>query len=99
MVDYAERTRSEWTDGAPLDVAHEMMRLTLSIAGKTLFDLDVESQAAEVGRALTAVMESFWTTMLPFVDVLDFRRRPIAGEPFAGKKRRSLAQLPDRLFT
>ena len=47
------------------------MRLTLSIAGKTLFDVDVESQAAEIGRALTAVMESFWLTLLPFADLLE----------------------------
>ena len=48
-----------------------MMRLTLAIAGKTLFDLDVESQAGEVRDALNAVMESFWLTMLPFADVLE----------------------------
>ncbi len=71
MVAYADRLRQGWSGGATIDAAHEMMRLTLSIAGKTLFDLDVESQAAEVGRALTAVMESFWTAMLPMVDVLE----------------------------
>ena len=71
MVAYADRMRQEWQDGASLDMAQEMMRLTLSIAGKTLFDLDVEKQAADVGIALTAVMESFWTTMLPFADVLE----------------------------
>src|SRR4029450_368811 len=48
-----------------------MNRLTLSIVGKTLFDVDVESQAAAVGDALTAVMESFWMMMLPFADVLE----------------------------
>jgi hypothetical protein len=42
-----------------------MMRLTLSIVGKTLFDTDVQSQAREVGEALTDVLESFWTLMLP----------------------------------
>src|SRR3954465_13066843 len=42
MVAHADRMRNEWTDGASLDIAQEMMRLTLSIAGKTLFDLDVE---------------------------------------------------------
>jgi cytochrome P450 len=56
-------------------VAQEMMRLTLSIAGKTLFDVDIEKQAGEVGRAMNAVMESFWTTMLPFPDLLE--RMPI----------------------
>ncbi len=71
MVRYAERMRQAWTDGATLDIAREMNRLTLSIVGKTLFDVDVESQAAEVGKALTAVMDTFWTMMLPFSDLLE----------------------------
>jgi cytochrome P450 len=71
MVAYADRLRQGWRDGQTVDVAQEMMRVTLSIAGKTLFDVDVESQAADVGRALTAVMESFWLTMLPFAEVLE----------------------------
>ena len=76
MVTYADRARHTWTDGATLDIAQEMMRLTLSVAGKTLFDVDVEKQAAEVGRAMNDVMESFWTTMLPFVDVLELMPIP-----------------------
>jgi cytochrome P450 len=71
MVAYADRMRGAWRDGETLDVAQEMNRLTLSIVGKTLFDADVESQAAEVGVALTGVMESFWMTMLPFSDLLE----------------------------
>ncbi len=71
MVGYADRMRRGWTDGATLDIAREMNRLTLSIVGKTLFDADVESQAAEVGEALTGVMESFWMLMLPFADFLE----------------------------
>jgi cytochrome P450 len=71
MVAYADRMRRAWSDGAVLEVSQEMMRLTLSIVGKTLFDVDVESQAAEVGRALTDVMESFWLRMMPFADLLE----------------------------
>jgi cytochrome P450 len=71
MVGYADRMRRSWTDGATLDIAREMNRLTLSIVGRTLFDVDVEQQAATVGEALTAVMESFWMTMLPFGEVLE----------------------------
>jgi cytochrome P450 len=71
MVAYADGMRGRWRDGSALDIAQEMMRLTLSIAGKTLLDVDVESQAADVGKALTAVMESFWLTMLPFADMLE----------------------------
>src|SRR5580765_4934370 len=38
MTGYADRIRNSWSDGATLDVAQEMMRLTLGIVGKTLFD-------------------------------------------------------------
>jgi len=71
MVEYADHAASAWTDGTTLDIAREMNRLTLSIVGKTLFDADVESQAAEVGEALTGVIESFWMMMLPFADLLE----------------------------
>ena len=71
MTDYAERVQRGWTNGATLDVSEEMMRLTLAIVGRTLFDADVEAQAREVGEALTAVLNSFWTTMLPFPDLLE----------------------------
>jgi cytochrome P450 len=71
MVGYADRMGRSWSDGATLDIAREMNRLTLSIVGRTLFDVDVEQQAAAVGEALTAVMESFWMTMLPFGEVLE----------------------------
>ena len=71
MVGYAEQMRRGWTNGATLDIAREMNRLTLSIVGKTLFDADVASQAVEVGEALTGVMESFWMLMLPFADLLE----------------------------
>jgi cytochrome P450 len=85
MVAYADRMRRAWSCGAPLEVSQEMMRLTLSIAGKTLFDVDVEAQAAEVGRALTDVMESFWLTMMPFADLLERL-------PFGGLRRQRLAR-------
>jgi len=71
MVEYADRMRRAWSDGATLDVAREMNRLTLSIVGKTLFDADVESQAAAVGEALTGVVESFWLMLLPFSNVIE----------------------------
>jgi len=75
MVSYADRVRSGWGEGATLDVAREMSRLTLLIVGKTLFDTDVESQARDVGDAMSGLMNSFWTLMLPFGDTLE--RLPI----------------------
>src|SRR3982750_4489345 len=37
MVEYAARTSARWTDGARIDMHHEMMKLTLAIVAKTLF--------------------------------------------------------------
>ena len=47
------------------------MRLTLAVVGKTLFDADVESDADEVGEALTEVLELFGYLMLPFSELLE----------------------------
>jgi len=56
MAHAAERLQANWRDGEPLDIAHEMTRLTLGIVGKTLFDADVLGEADDVGRALTITM-------------------------------------------
>jgi cytochrome P450 len=71
MVDFAERARSRWNDGATLDMHTEMMRLTLDIVAKTLFDADVDAEAAEIGRAMTTAFESFNYAMIPFTEYLD----------------------------
>src|SRR5215218_9609712 len=71
MVGYAEKTSARWRGGETLDVAAEMMRLTLAVVGKTLFDADVESDADEVGAALSEVMSLFGYLMLPFSELLE----------------------------
>src|SRR5438477_8427506 len=57
MVRFAERLMSDWKDGEERDIHVEMMRLTLQIVAKTLFDADVDGEAQQVGRALEAIME------------------------------------------
>ena len=57
MVDYTIRMLDRWRGGAELDVHQEMMRLTLQIVGKTLFDANVESDAQEVGKSLEMLLE------------------------------------------
>ncbi len=71
MTDYAQRTGERWQDGATLDISQEMMRLTLAIVGKTLFDADVEKEAEEIGEALTTSMELFDRFTLPFNALLE----------------------------
>ena len=48
------------------------MALTLAIVGKTLFDADVEHEAAEIGEALATTFESFhFGFFLPFGELLE----------------------------
>jgi len=85
MVEHADRMRRRWTAGAEMDVSREMMRLTLSIVGKTLFDSDVESKADEIGTAVTRVLETFWLTLLPFPDVIEKLPLPMIRRSRAGR--------------
>jgi cytochrome P450 len=71
IVEHAQRTVDAWADGEPIDVSAAMMRLTLAIAARALFDVDIESKSDTIGRAMTDVLESFWLTLLPFSDVIE----------------------------
>jgi cytochrome P450 len=93
MVEYAERARERWRDGETLDVAHEMMRLTLAVVAKTLFDADVEDEADEIGGALTEVMEMFPWLVHPLSDIL--RRLPL---PPVRRFERALARLDRTIY-
>jgi cytochrome P450 len=68
MAEHAERAQQRWADGAQIDVASEMMRLTLGIVGKTLFDADVGGEAEAVRAALTTALhyvDAQTSTVLP----------------------------------
>ena len=71
MTRYAEQTRRRWKDGETRDMAAEMLRLTLAVVGKTLFNAEVEGEAGEIGDALTEVIALFHTLMLPMADLLE----------------------------
>ena len=71
MVDYAEKMSDAWEDGASYDISHEMMHLTLNIVGKTLFSANVEDDADDVGKSLTAIVEMFDYLLLPFSEYLE----------------------------
>lgn len=71
MAELAAKTSARWRDGETLDISEEMMRLTLAVVGKTLFDADVESDADDVGASLTEVMGLFGYLMLPFSELLE----------------------------
>jgi cytochrome P450 len=57
MVEYTERLLHEWQDGEERDIHAEMMRLTLQIVGKTLFDADVDRDAQDIGKSMELLLE------------------------------------------
>ena len=71
MVDRAAVGRERWRPGQPFDVMQEMMRLTLAIVTRTLFSANVDSEADEIGSALTQVFDLFEVIMMPFSEFLE----------------------------
>jgi cytochrome P450 len=82
MVADADRMLRDWKPGETRNIHHEMMRLTLQIVARTLFDVDVAGEAKEVGELLEIVMDFFVNPLnllpgrlwIPTPLVLRFRR-------------------------
>jgi len=71
MSECAVRWREHWQAGSTLDISTEMPHLTLSIVAQTLFNADVQSEASEIGDAMTTVLEMFRMLLLPFSEYLE----------------------------
>jgi cytochrome P450 len=83
MVTRAGALSERWRDGQTVDMHEEMMRLTLSLVAKTLFDAEVEEEGDEIGKALAELIDLFPLLMnplaplaakLPLPSTLRFRR-------------------------
>jgi cytochrome P450 len=77
MAGYAEDAANRWRAGMEVDATREMNRLTLAIAGMTLLGVDVEGEADEIGRSLTAALGLFDRLHNPLAPLLD--RLPVPG--------------------
>lgn len=85
--------RVGWRGGEVLDIHLEMMRLTLSVVAKTLFDAEVEQEADEIGAALTSLVDLFPTLMNPIANLL--LKLPL---PRTMRFRRSLERLDRTVY-
>lgn len=74
MVRATSEMLARWQPGATLDIAAEMMALTLRIVGQTMLSADVSHEAGTVGNAITWLLEDFnvriksaidWPLMIP----------------------------------
>lgn len=59
MVEYTRRMIANWQAGEQRDIHRDMMRLTLEIVVKTLFDADVSKDADKVGNVLSRLVMPF----------------------------------------
>ncbi len=72
MSECAVRVRERWQRWKHHGCfAPRWPQLTLSVVAKTLFSADVESEASEIGAAMTTVLEMFRLLLMPFSDYLD----------------------------
>ncbi|HEX5062507.1 MAG TPA: cytochrome P450 [Kofleriaceae bacterium] len=58
MVAETEKQLARWRHGMRIDLANEMMEMTLAIAGRTMFSADVRGDAAQVAEALELGMRA-----------------------------------------
>jgi cytochrome P450 len=72
MTRFADHLQTRWQDGACVDAHAEMSHLTLAVAGRTLFDADVEHEARDVGEALELSLRMFGYAILPFGTLLEW---------------------------
>ncbi len=59
MVQLTERMLRGWADGQIRDAQDDMMRLTLEIVAKTLFDAEIGGDSADVSAAMDTLMQAF----------------------------------------
>ncbi len=75
MVECTARHASAWRAGETLDIHQEMMRLTLAIAGRTLFSAALEDDA-ELRDALNTFVRMSPLALVPFFELLE--KLPVA---------------------
>jgi cytochrome P450 len=96
MAHIANRAADEWRDGQPMDLHAEMMKVTLRIVAKTLFDADVESDLEGIGRAMDVTVRMFTRTMTPWGPWLN--RLPLPGNFRFKRSRQRLFDTIDRFI-
>lgn len=63
MVSTTQQISDGWRDGATLDIHTEMSYLTMRIVNKTLFSMNIESEAKELSDVITTIATSYTYTI------------------------------------
>jgi cytochrome P450 len=77
IVEETLRTRNSWHDGQQLDVAQEMMHLTLRIVARTFFRTELGPEVKDLAEAINRIMRLYnYLVALPAVETLIHLRAP-----------------------
>ncbi|HKS74705.1 MAG TPA: cytochrome P450 [Terriglobales bacterium] len=88
MVEESLWTRDSWRDHQEVDLAQEMMSLTLRIVARTLFSTELGSEVQELVNAINQIMRLYnYLVALPAVEILIHLRMPGLSRFTAAKRR------------
>jgi len=71
MTECILRMSNRWRNNDTLDVHKEFMLLTLDVVCKTLFNFDIESEAKEIGKHVTTLVEYFNRARMPLAELIE----------------------------
>jgi cytochrome P450 len=66
---FAADMTSRWQDASVVDLQPQMLLLALRIVGKTLFDMNLDSEVEQVAEAVDSFMEFVFLAFLPFPEI------------------------------
>jgi cytochrome P450 len=71
MTECILRMSNRWKDNDTLDVHKEFIQLTLAVVCKALFNFDIESEAKEIGKHVTTLVEYFNRARMPLAELIE----------------------------
>ncbi len=97
MVDRAAAMREEWQAGSTIDIAAEMMRLTLQVVARTLFNTDVTQDVRAINDEVNVIMDLYnFLVALPRAEAM--LHLPIPGLMRFRKARKRLDAVVHRMI-
>jgi cytochrome P450 len=96
MVHCAAVAQGRWEENATIDIKKEMERIALSVVGKTLFSINLESHADVISRAMATAVGSPSNMMVPMLKWIE--KLPLKGVRAAKAGRAVMHAVVDQVI-
>ncbi len=97
IVRSADQQIDTWRDGAVVDIGDEMMRLSLRIVARTLFDTEVTADALSVVDEVNTIM-SMYNFLVVFPGIEHFLHLPLPGISTFRRSRERLNGIVNKMI-